>query len=131
MDDEPKGDFDWVDALAKCTAREMFERLHLEVQSDVATANRLAGTERFKVRRYDGSFVAFICGGSREGSITFKVKDGSIRVSDSKDTEILNATLTLNSERECRLKVDGQERETWQFRKDALERLLFSFVWEG
>jgi hypothetical protein len=35
------------------------------------------------------------------------------------------ATLTLNDMGECRLKINGQEREFWQFRRTALEDLFF------
>jgi 16S rRNA U1498 N3-methylase RsmE len=43
--------------------------------------------------------------------------DGSIR---------FKATVTINNDRECRLLVNGQELEEWQFRKMALEPLFFS-----
>jgi hypothetical protein len=41
------------------------------------------------------------------------------------DKEKCIATLTLNNEGECRLLVNGQELEEWQFRKMMWEELFF------
>jgi hypothetical protein len=38
---------------------------------------------------------------------------------------MFDVTLTFNDENECRLKVEGKERELWQVRRTALEELLF------
>lgn len=43
---------------------------------------------------------------------------------DQKDVSIA-AGLTLNDSGECRLKVGSDERESWQFRRAALEDLFF------
>jgi hypothetical protein len=41
------------------------------------------------------------------------------------------ATPTLNSKGECRLKINGEEYESWYLRKIALEEIFFRdyFTW--
>jgi hypothetical protein len=38
---------------------------------------------------------------------------------------MFDVTLTFNNEGECRLTVNGDERDFWQVRRMALEELLF------
>ena len=49
----------------------------------------------------------------------------SITVRDENDKVMFNAIATINDKGDCRLNVNGQERELWQVRKAALEGLLF------
>jgi hypothetical protein len=55
----------------------------------------------------------------------FKLTATAIEVFDRNDKLRFKATPTLNDEGECRLKIDGQERELWHLRKMALEPLFF------
>jgi len=49
---------------------------------------------------------------------TIQVKNG--------DREVLfEAGITLNDAGECKLRVDTEEVESWQFRRRALEELFF------
>ena len=56
--------------------------------------------------------------------VRFDRTEKGISVSDG-SKRLFEATLTLDDTGECRLKVNGQEREFWQFRKMALEALFF------
>jgi hypothetical protein len=58
--------------------------------------------------------------------VTFSIGANSIIVRDENDTLMFKAFPTVCNDGECRLKVDGQERELWQVRKQALEGLFFS-----
>lgn len=43
----------------------------------------------------------------------------------SKPVQIMEITLAFNDHGECKLRVDGQDREPWQVRRLALENLMF------
>jgi hypothetical protein len=49
-----------------------------------------------------------------------------VALDDTRKT-ILEGTLSLSDETECRLKVGDKELTFWQFRKRALENLFFNF----
>jgi hypothetical protein len=55
----------------------------------------------------------------------FKCGTDAIEVSSSFDKETTNATIMVNDEGKCCLRVNNKERLSWQFRKDALEKLFF------
>lgn len=62
---------------------------------------------------------------NRQIGVKFSLGDKAITVTDTHGNTIFEATITLNDEGECRLKINGLERETWQVRRTALERLFF------
>jgi hypothetical protein len=115
----------WVQALSKCTAREIFERLYLEILEDAKAANEMVGSDRFKVVRHNGSFVVFFHGGAQNQSVSFTIQGSGVIASLS--TRKINASLILDKDGICKLIVAGQEYETWQFRQDALRELFFEF----
>ena len=134
MSDKPASveSFDWVKALSACSVFEVFERLRLQVKSDVET--RDAQREMPRDQHYAFGFVsngrefsAVVRGHKISGSVIFSldIPSQSIKVRNEKDVLLLDATTTINDEGECRLKVKGQERELWQVRKMALESLFF------
>jgi hypothetical protein len=56
----------------------------------------------------------------RRGLKTIEVSGDGIKA--------FEATPTVNDEGKCRLKVNGIEREFWQVRRMALEKLFFETV---
>ena len=120
-------DFDWVDARADCSVTNVFVRLKADTGEDVDAENRFfRGTGRkFALVPGPTSFIVHqdIV---PPRSITFLLSEEKISASDERGREQLSATVTLNKDKQCRLLVNGEEMEEWQFRKKALERLFFS-----
>jgi hypothetical protein len=58
-------------------------------------------------------------------SVDFVCTRDEIQVSDDKDQLLYSASLTLNDEGKCRLRVGDKELTQWQFRRMALEKLFF------
>jgi len=119
----------WVKLRHECSPLVMFTKLRLEAEKDVKIRNQV-GEDRsaiFKIIKHDGNFSI-----AREGH-EYDVRDfirteSGIMVKDKDETVVLEATLTLTDEAECRLKLkSGEELTTWQFRKRALEDLFFNF----
>jgi|SRR5271157_3588337 len=124
--------FDWVSALSACSIALVFEKLRLQVKSDVETREAMRELPKsqhyaFKFISNDREFSAAVHGHKIHRAVIFSLSlpSQSIKVRDEKDTLLFDATTTINDEGECRLKVNGQERELWQVRKMALESLLF------
>jgi len=120
---------DWVAALSSCQLSTVFETLRMQIQEDVkARKEQLQGQADYSYTYIgNGSSFAVAAAGNRiSGKIVkFALADNAIVVADADDKVLFQATLTLNDDGECRLLIDGQEREFWQFRKRALEGLLF------
>ena len=130
---------DWVKALSRWSAAEAFEKLRLQVESDVETRKALQpsnyNTYTFKFVSNGEKFSVVLEGTNREGNnifyaVSFSLESRriTVRARDEKDTVMFSATTTLNGEGDCCLKVEGQERELWQVGKMALEDLFFNVV---
>ena len=128
-------EIDWVNERAKCSLGQMFERLKTEIAADIEGMNKLipkhygfeykmvnsGRPDRFAVLK-DHSAEPFL-----NRSILFVVEKSAVKVIDTADNnaEKLSATITFNDLGECKFKVGGKERESWQLRKEALEDLFF------
>jgi hypothetical protein len=123
--DKPTEDFDWVTARAHCSPVAVFEKLRLQVKADVQIRNKLLINQRdaFSVIENGDSFSVIVPSNPLP-KITFSLVDVEIVV-DRKGRLLCEATLTLCDDGECRVKIDGQERDFWQMRKLALEELFF------
>jgi hypothetical protein len=64
--------------------------------------------------------------GLESRSVVFEQTEVGVVVKDGDDNEVLEATLTLNNQGECRLKVGKEELEFWQFRRLVLEDFFFN-----
>ncbi len=117
--------FDWVTARAQCFPATVFEQLRLQVEEDVKTRNRLLADphDAFAVVDNGNKFSVIVLGNPLR-KVTFSLANENISV-QRKGTVICEATLTLNDEGECKVKINGQERELWQLRKAVLEDLFF------
>jgi hypothetical protein len=118
----------WVKRRSECSASVMFAKLKLEIEQDVNERQALrpplcpygftlvTKSPMFSVLRQSNRPVK---------SITFCIENEEVIVKNSDGDMVLKASLTLNDEGECKFKIDGKERESWQFRKMALEDLFF------
>ena len=120
--------FDWVTARELCSAIKVFEQIKLEIKDDVDTRNKLITPKSAYIFRFlanNDRYTVLKEGDRIYETVTFELADQLIHAKDKNDKILLEASLTLNDEGECRLKINDQERELWQFRKMALERLFF------
>jgi hypothetical protein len=123
-----KNRFDWVTRRSSCSLPSVFKELRAEVEQDVSTRNGLRpnyAPYEFSVADQDGSFSVYLKSKELQMSVTFVLGEHAIQVRDDKGIPIFDVTLSFNELGECRLKVDGAEREYWQVRRMALEDLMF------
>jgi len=123
-------EFDWVNARAECSIGLIFEQLKTQVQKDIDARQALSKGPpfyyafRFKVE--NDTIIAMIEGHRLHESVTFRLSGNAIEIMGRDGKLLLTGTATLNNDGECRLKVNGDELELWQFRKKALEDLFFT-----
>lgn len=126
------GNFSWIRERHKCSVRAVFAQLQLDVDQDVKERNELRSHQgyEFHVVASDSAF-AVVLDDLQTGagdSVEFS-RDGSvIVVKDAKRSEMLRASLTLNDDGECVFLVNNEERNSWQLRKMALEKLFFQGI---
>lgn len=122
-------EFDWVRARSNCSLPVIFKVLHLGAQNDVQTMGSLAvaaGQPRFSVTpMVRGRFSVVREDGAFPESVNFVLANGAITAQDDQGTVLVAATITLNNAGQCRLKVETEELEQWQFRRKTLEKLFF------
>jgi hypothetical protein len=124
--------FKWVEARAACSPAQVFKQMELDATSDTAAMKEVgvSGTRRvFRVTPNSGGNMFFVhqerddpYGEIR--TVKFSVQGDEIAIVLLDKTTLI-ATLTLNNDGQCRLKINGLEYEQWQVRKMALEPLLF------
>lgn len=118
-------DFDWVTARAQCSSGKVFEKLRLQVKKDVETKNLLLADHHDAFALVDnGDHFSVIVPSNPLLKITFSLTKEKISV-HRRDRLVCEGTLTLNDDGECRVKINGQQRELWQMRRMALEELFF------
>ena len=119
---------DWVKARAACSPQVVFKELELGARGDVDAIKeeRPDSASEFDFLVTDGGFSVMRRGEMRADSIDFTLEGDSIKAKDPRPEGVsVTATLTLNDNGECRLKVGNQELEQWQFRRKVLEALFF------
>lgn len=135
MTDTPvPSELDWVKARAECSLYRVFKELLEGVKKDVEKRNyyRQQGqpskwtvgaitSNGFTVFREETTFKP-----SGE-TIDFVLSEHGIKVSNENETKF-TATLSLNNQGRCVLKVGNAELEQWQVRRMALESLFFGAV---
>jgi hypothetical protein len=126
--------WNWVKARAECSLYQVFKALEIGVREDVETKISLltqrdetkfsitSSSKHFSVIRVDnlmtmiGRSVDFRCG----------TDDISVYAStNSGERLILTATVGLDNEGQCKLRMDGALFDQWQIRRMALDELLF------
>lgn len=130
-------EFDWVKKRHACSLGDVFERLRLEVQSDVNIRNELRDTTEPEGHRYYGfgfksssrSFTAFAQGTPEvtklHKSVLFTLEADHIAVTQDAAPHPLIVRIGLNDEARCVFKVEEKEYESWQLRKLVLDDLFF------
>jgi hypothetical protein len=119
-------EIDWVTARHQCSTKGVFEKLKSEVARDVQIrmALNVGQPHGFEFQASGDEFRVMTAGILQNRVVAFKLSGKSIVV-DLDDQRILEGTVTLSDEGQCRLKVGEGEYEHWQFRKRALEQLFF------
>ena len=122
--------FDWVKARAECSTTEMFNKLRLQVQKDVERWKALKVNSELKISMDNeaGVFAVSVEGVAVYRGVRFILAEDAIVVDGiAPEKRMFLASVTLSDDGECRLKITGKEKEydLWQFRKLALEWVLF------
>jgi hypothetical protein len=126
--EKAKPKFDWVTQRSSCSLPNVFKELRSQVEQDIKTRNALRPNHspyEFSVADHDGGFGVFLKAKDLQMSVTFSLAEHAIFVRDDKGVAMFEVTLTFNDRGECKLNVNGEERDYWQVRRMALEELMF------
>ncbi len=128
-------DFDWVEARSRCTPLQVFDKLRLQTKDDVEKRNTLRTVNEkdrylFTFNTQNRRFWVTVEGYEVEDKgVVFSPSAVGIDVRDlHRDILLLQGVLTLSNDGECKLKIGEVEHTFWQFRKLALEDVLFTSV---
>ncbi|MBZ5489841.1 MAG: hypothetical protein LAO76_02795 [Acidobacteriia bacterium] len=128
---------DWVTERSQCSPANSFERLKAEIKDDIKARTVLIKSGDYKLSFSEENKNRLIV--TLEGILPGKVPPVSINESVWIELsgkviivrnleEELKATLTLNEEGKCRLKIKGIEHDFWRVRQMLLEDLFFNIV---
>jgi hypothetical protein len=123
-----KPKFDWVTQRYSCSLPSIFKELRSQVEQDVKTRDSLRPNNapyEFSVSDVDAGFRVVLKAKGLEMAVTFILAENAILVRDDKGVEMFPVTLIFNDRGECKLNVNGKERDLWQVRRMALEELMF------
>ncbi len=118
--------FDWVTERSSCSLPKVFNTLRVQVEEDVKTRNALRPSYspyEFSMKEDNGEFAILLKAKELQRSVVFPLAEHAILVRDDKTNPMFEVTATFSDEGECRLKVNGEERNFWQVRRMALEEL--------
>ena len=122
--------FDWLTERNKCTALKMFIHLQDDVEKDLAAAKKAFKDnheKKFTLKKDADRFSVYEeVIPPRRVSFILSDTNTEISVEDEKGEVKFVATLTLNKDKKCMFVVEGEELESWQLRRKALEALFFS-----
>jgi|SRR5579864_1136819 len=122
-------EFDWVTARSTCSADEVFEKLRVQVKQDVETRHALRPQGEplaFHFISEGRTFSALVEGDKIHRAVIFRLESQTITVYTDSDDVLFRAQVTLNDEGECVVKINDEERQLWQMRKQGLEELFFT-----
>ena len=132
---KPSSDFDWVTVRYSCSPAAVFQKVRLEVEEDVRKRNEQCPKDRgyefsVVIGHSATAFTVLVSGDSIDQKVVkFSLTRRGITVhKDGSSKPNIEASLTLNNDGECRLKIDDSEYDFWQFRRMALEELFFEAV---
>jgi len=120
--------FDWVTERSSCSLPNVFKALRLQVIEDVRTRNALRPNNspyEFSVAENGDDFTVLLGAKDVHRSVIFSLAEHAILVRGDEGKQMFEVTLTFTDEGECRMNVNGKERDLWQVRRMALEELLF------
>src|ERR1019366_3502255 len=125
-------EFNWVKARFECSIKAIFKKLETGAKADIAAVSEIAqqlnSQDTFEVSAFPDRFTVIR---KKLGTITavdFSVTQTEIIATTGDETQVTlaRAVPTLNADGSCLLVMEGREVELWQFRRTALERLLFT-----
>ena len=134
MAEKVPSDFEWVHARAACSPSKVFEQLRLQIAQDVKLRNKLCESQGYKfgISEESAAFSVFLDSVNHRETphrvIRFCLDDQRIIARYGDETHIFTATLTLNEDGECRLRINDKNYDLWQARQMALEKLFFEIV---
>jgi hypothetical protein len=117
-----------VTERSSCSLPKVFTALRVQVEADVKTRNGLRpgnSPYEFSVKEDNGEFAVILKAQQLQQSVVFRLADHAILVRDDKSNPMFEVTAAFSDGGECRLKVNGEERDSWQVRRMALEELMF------
>ena len=121
-------ELNWVEKRAACKIAEVFHQLCIEIGNDIITINGTKYKELYFKQESlsDGTVVIGQPNRTPRLTVSIGIVDQQIIVRDQATPDEWATRVGLNNEGRCVLKLqDGSELEKWQFRKKALEGLLF------
>jgi hypothetical protein len=127
-------DFDWVSVRGACSPNAAFIKLRSQVESDVKQRVAIMND-----REKAGCAFQFFSDGWRFWvtveahpvfmGVEFNRSNAGIDILTVEDKKVIHrAVLTLSNNGQCKLKIGEIEYDFWQFRKLALEDVLFTSV---
>ena len=122
--------FDWVTARAKCSLSQTFEELKAEVRRDVEIRKAMLpqppqpSPYTFNFKPTDRTFSVLLEGHKLHKTVEFTL-EGTAIVARADGEIIWAATVGLNQEGHCMLRINDQDYEHWQARKMALDKLFY------
>ncbi|MCU1331962.1 MAG: hypothetical protein JWM08_954 [Candidatus Angelobacter sp.] len=132
---ETGNNFEWLAARADCSPVKVFEQLRLQITHDVELRNKMCEKQGWKFAIHNESAIFSVFLDSRVFHretpyriVRFRLDDGRIIARHGDDTDIFIATLTLNEDGECRLRIKDKNYALWQVRHMALEKLFFEVI---
>ena len=123
-----KATFDWVTQRSSCTLPAIFRELRSQVEQDVNTRNGLRPSYvpyEFSIADQEGGFKVLLKAKDLQMAVAFLLAEHSILIRDDKESPMFDITLAFDDQGQCKLKVNGEDREFWQVRRMALEELMF------
>lgn len=129
MEPRHQSDFDWVTARRQCVPAIFFEGLAQQARRNVdAMRDTRAGRirPRFEFTHYGDEFAVFDLDQAHR-KVTVRLVGAVIEtrhfgLADGSDR---SATLTLDDNGECRVRLDSDVLQPWQFLRRVLEPLFF------
>jgi hypothetical protein len=112
----------------------IWEQLALDVESDIQIRNKQLAQQNlrlgFKMARSGNMFSIFPDpqDEERRRAVKFYQQGSTISVKTASNEPILDATVSLNRNRECRFIINGEEMESWRLRMIALRSLFFEIA---
>ena len=120
--------FDWVTERSKCSLPKVFYTLQKQVEQDVKTRNDLRPENspyQFSMAENIDAFSVILQAGDVREAVVFRLAAHAIQVQDDKDKALFDIIAAFSEDGKCKLYVNESERDFWQVRRMALEKLMF------
>lgn len=121
-------EFDWISRRSECSLPRVFASLRSQIQQDVNTRNSLrpkTAPYEFSVSEDLNEITVRLRAGEVEKWVAFTLADHAISIRDDQGKRLFEVTVAFDDAGNCRLNVNGQERDFWQVRRMALEDVMF------